>query len=307
VHRKFVISGDVAVLRDLARRLQPVTEIITLSLDETGALKPPGGVLEVQALNRSADEVLRQVQRAAKAGRVVIEITSTNSVYDAERQEVIDHDADEMLWEEMEQNLRNMGRISANSLMLMALGGVMSAAAVASRPLIQVTAFIAASIVAPGFDSIAGISLGVVLRQWRVVARAVLAAGVGYTVASSAACITFLGLRALHVERAARALNEGVMEVLELGPAILVIAAVAAASGALMIVSVRDIYVVGPLIALVLVPAAAVLGCAVAAGEWDVAIAALERVGVDALLVILLAAAVFWLKQRFVHRRAPLD
>jgi hypothetical protein len=306
VHRKFVISGDVSVLRDVARGLESLAEVITLALDESGSLKPRGGVLQVQALNRSADEVLRRVHAAAKAGQVVIAIDSTSSVYDAERQELIDRDADEMLWEEMEQNLRNMGRLSPNSLVLMALGGVIAAAGVASGPLIQISAFIGASIIAPGFDNIAGISLGLVLRRWRVALHALRAVAGGYGVAAGAAAVTFLVLRAFHVERAARVINEGVTEIIDPATAPLVISAAAACAGALMIVSLRDIYVVGPLIALVLVPAAAVFGCAVAASDWTVALAALERVGIDALCVILLAAAVFWIKQRTVHRRKPL-
>ena len=43
------------------------------------------------------------------------------------------HDADELLWEEMEQDLRNQGRLSANSLILMALGGSLCAAGVAAH------------------------------------------------------------------------------------------------------------------------------------------------------------------------------
>jgi len=53
---------------------------------------------------------------------------------DRDRQRQIDQDADEMLWEEMEQNLHNTGRISPNSLVLMALGGIIAAASVAASP-----------------------------------------------------------------------------------------------------------------------------------------------------------------------------
>jgi len=142
VHRKFVISGDPQVLRRLASELEPMAAIVRVSLDETACLKPRGGVLDVQALNRSSDEVLRQIQRDIELGKVVVEISESTSIIDVSRQEVIDHDYDEMLWEEMEQSLRNQGRLSSNSLVLMALGGAMAAAGATAQPLIQVTAFV---------------------------------------------------------------------------------------------------------------------------------------------------------------------
>ena len=305
MHRNFRISGDAAVLRDLARRLEPLAEIITLSLDESGALKPRGGVLAVQALNRSADAVLSAAAEAAAQGKVVVEVGSATSLIDTVRQDLIDHDADEMLWEEMEQSLRNQGRLSSNSLVLMALGGAMAAAGATAQPLIQVTAFVAASIVAPGFDPIAGISLGAVLHRWHVVRRAGLAAAVGYAVLIAAAALTCAGLRALGAESVVE--NTGTAQTLLLGPATLVIAVTSAAAGAIMIVSLRDIYVVGSLIGLVLIPAAAIAGCAAVSGDWVVAWGGLARVGVDAGLVLLASAVVFWVKQRTVHHRRPLD
>jgi hypothetical protein len=307
VHRNFRVSGDPGKLREIAKQLEPLTGIISLELDENGSMKPRGGVLTVQSLNRSADEVLRRVQQAARQGRVVVEIASADSIIDVQRQEQIDFDADEMLWEEMEQNLRNQGRLSTNSVALMALGGVISAAAVAAHPLMQVAAFIAASIVAPGFDTIAAVSLGVVLHRWHVVRRALLSSVVGYAVLIAAAALTFLLLHALHEDGASTAQNLGSVEIVSLGIRPFVLAAALALAGALMIVSLRDIYVVGPLIGLALVPAASIAGCALATGDWQLMAAALRRVGYDAALIVIAAALVFWIKQRTVHQRRPID
>ncbi len=114
-------------------------------------------------------------------------------------------------------------------------------------------------------------------------------------------------LRLAHVPGTSSPHQRAVVETLTLDVPTLVVASGAAAAGALMIVSLRDIYVVGPLIALVLVPAAAIAGCAAASGQWQVAGRALVRVGCDGGLVLAAAAIVFWAKQRTVHRRRPLD
>ena len=63
----------------------------------------------------------------------------------------------------------------------------------------------------------------------------------------------------------------------------------------------------GVLIALALVPAAALVGTGLAAGEIVMTLEALRRVGLDVLLVVGLGAAVMLLKQRLIHRnRQPL-
>jgi len=296
VHRKFVISGDPQVLRRLASELEPMAAIVRVSLDETACLKPRGGVLDVQALNRSSDEVLRQIQRDIELGKVVVEISESTSIIDVSRQEVIDHDYDEMLWEEMEQNLRNQARISGNSLVLMALGGIITAAAIGAPPSLQVIAMVGASIIAPGFDGIAGISLGLVLRRWKVVGRAAVAALTTYAVAIAAAGATHVALRAAGA--AGKGLEDRtVIELLAVGPPTLAISAA----------SLRDIYVVGPLMALVLIPSASFFGCALATGSWSIAAEALRRLAIDAAFVVAASAVIFWVKQRTVHKRRPLD
>ena len=80
----------------------------------------------------------------------------------------------------------------------------------------------------------------------------------------------------------------------------------AAVAGILMVVSLRDLYVVGPLMVLVMISGVALVGAALARGEASLALAALERVGVDVALIVGLGAAVFAWKQRRFHRRRPL-
>jgi len=306
MHRKFVISGDPGVLRRLASELEPMAAIVRISLDESASLKPRGGVLDVQALNRSSDDVLRQIRRDIEQGKVVVEISESTSIIDVSRQDLIDHDYDEMLWEEMEQNLRNQARISGNSLVLMALGGIITAAAIGTPPALQVIAIVAASIIAPGFDGIAGVSLGLVLRRWKVVGRAAVAALTTYAIAIAAAGFTFVALRAAGATGKGLG-DQTVIELLAVGPPTFVISAASAIAGGLMIVSLRDIYVVGPLMALVLISSASFFGCAVATGSWSIATQALRRLAIDAGFVVAASALVFWFKQRTVHRRRPLD
>lgn len=75
------------------------------------------------------------------------------------------------------------------------------------------------------------------------------------------------------------------------------ISAGGAAAGVVIVSAFRQAVIAGALIALALVPAAALVGASVAAGEMVIALEALWRVGLDALLVVLLGVAVVFLKQ----------
>jgi hypothetical protein len=307
MHRNFSVYGDGEVLRRVAHELLPLAEVISIRLDDAGAMKPKGGVLELQVLNVVADEVLRRLQPAVLDGRVAILVASSNVILDRDRQKQIDEDADEMLWEEMEQNLRNTGRTSPNSLVLMALGGAISAASVAAAPLLQLTGFIAGSIVAPAFEPVVSISFGLVLRQWHVARRALLATLAGYAALIGGAALAWLLLQPLGQDGVRTLAHPGVQQVLSQQPAGLLISVGCAVAGGLMVVSLRDIYVVGPLIGLVVVPAAASIGCAVVLRDWHTFWIAAARVAVDLAMVLVAGALVFWVKQRMFHQRRPID
>jgi hypothetical protein len=77
-------------------------------------------------------------------------------------------------------------------------------------------------------------------------------------------------------------------------------------AGVIMVVSLRDFYVVGPLMLLVLISGVALAGAALALGEGGIALGALGRTGCDLGLLVVLGGAVFHWKQRHFHRRRPL-
>jgi hypothetical protein len=86
----------------------------------------------------------------------------------------------------------------------------------------------------------------------------------------------------------------------------LVTSGCAAVAGILMVVSLRDLYVVGPLMVLLPISGVSLIGAALALGQPRVAWGALGRVGVDLVLIVILGAAVFYWKQHRFHRRRPL-
>lgn len=289
------------LLADLARQ----EDVIGLSVQRGASVKPPGDVIVVHVLNRGADEVLRL---AAGVGPDVSVVTAeTTSIVDPRHAPRVERDVDEAIWEEVETGLRHQGRITPNFLALMSLGGVLGAVGMVSEGAPQAVAFVAASIITPGFEPIVKIALGAALGRGNVVRL-----GLGSTLAGYAVFVLVAGLTFLLLRAAGSATIREFTENTELarlaspGGKDLLFSVVGALSGAVIMASYRRSVIAGALVALVLIPAAATVGMALSIGRLDLARQGLERFGLDVLLVVTLGWAVFAVKQRTVHRRRPL-
>lgn len=73
-----------------------------------------------------------------------------------------------------------------------------------------------------------------------------------------------------------------------------------------MVLAYRRSLLAGPLIALILIPAAALVGAAAVAGRPGMAHQGLDRPLIDAALVVGLGTLVVLVEQATVHRRQPL-
>jgi uncharacterized membrane protein len=80
-----------------------------------------------------------------------------------------------------------------------------------------------------------------------------------------------------------------------------------AIAGLVIITSFREAVLAGALIALALVPAAALAGVGLAAGDIPLALEGLQRTAADMGLVVVLGGIVVFLKDRLIHHgRHPL-
>jgi hypothetical protein len=68
----------------------------------------------------------------------------------------------------------------------------------------------------------------------------------------------------------------------------------------------RRSVIAGPLVALTLVPAAALVGMAPVAGSWAVAVEGLERLAIDIGLIVVAGVVVVAVKQAVDHKRRPM-
>lgn len=307
MHRTLVVSLPSGHTDQLISQLEPLDCIVGLSVQRGGSIKPVGDILTLQTLNKGIDEALRRIADVCQGTTYSIVTAEQASIIDPKQDSLVDDDIDEAIWEEMETGLRHQSRVTTNYLALMALGGVMSTVGLVSEPVPQVIAFTAASIVAPGFEPIAKIPLGLALNNFHTVKRGLKSAVMGYGLLILASVMTFALLRWLGVTSQDEFVRNQAVEMMANPSAKdIIVSLCGTLSGAIIIASYRRSIIAGALIAMVIISAAAMIGAAVACGEWDLVFEGAERFGLDVALIIASCYIVFIAKQQFLHKRKPI-
>ena len=292
---------------ELIKDLQQMDDVISLSVVREASIKPPGDVFTVHALNRGADEVLRLADAARKHGQVSVSTAELTSLIDPEHERKVADDVDEALWEEVETDLRHQGKLTTNYIGLMALGGAVAATGFAAESSSQAISFVAASIIAPGFEPLAAIPIGLALRRWAVVGRGLQPAAGGYLALILSAALTFLALRVSGVVMVEEfTINTEVRNLAEPGLREILVSGCGALAGMVMLLSRRHYLTPGALVALLVIEASALIGVSLAAGESGLMLEGAKRFGLDVLLIVAGGVPIVVLKQALVHRRAPM-
>ena len=307
MHRTIEIVVHPSYTDELIHDLEQLEHVISLSVIHGASVKPPGDVLTVHALNRGADEVMRLAEAAHERGQISVTTAELTSIVDPEHEHKVSNDVDEALWEEVETDLRHQGRPTANYVSLMAMGGVVAATGLVVESASQATSFVAASIIAPGFEPLAAIPIGLALRRWAVVGKGLRSVGAGYLALILSAALAFLVLRVTGVATVEEfAGNSEVRNLADPGLREILLSICGAVGGIVMILSHRRYLLPGALIALLVIEASAMVGVALAAGNLALMLEGAKRFGLDVLLIVTAGVIIVLLKQAIVHRRAPM-
>lgn len=311
MHRTIEITGTAAMIDSLLSGLSREEHVVGITRQRGGSVKPPGcDVVVVQALNRGTDAVMLSVAQAAARhpGPYSVATAELASLTDPDHQHAIDRDVDEALWEEMEAGLRHQGRVTPNFIVLMALGGAIAAAGLfAHDPAEQVIASVAAAIVAPGFEPLAKLPLGLVLRRPEVFKLGLISTLAGYSTLMAGGAVAYAVLHALGAaDQAGLLASSSVKQIIDPPATDLLVSVCGALAGLVITAAYRNSVIAGALVAMRLIDAASAVGVALAAGTPEVAAQALQRLGLDAALIATAGVLVVFIKQRFTHKRAPL-
>lgn len=307
MHRTIHISLPSKHTDEAVQRLISLDGVIGLSLMKNSSLKPLGDVLVVNALNRGTGEILQIIEEIVKDENFSITTSESASLIDPAFKETIRNDVDEALWEEIVAGLRHQGRISTNFVLLMIAGGAICAVGLVSDPVPMMMAFAAAGIIAPGFEPIVAIPLGLVFKRFGIVGRASLSVLAGYAVLIlAAAAVVKLLILTGNIQKDQLVASRDIEAMINPTLKETIVSGFGAAAGIIITTAYRRSVIAGALIALIIIPAAAVAGAGIAVADMKLIIGGLMRFAIDVAFIVGLGILIFALKQIFLHRRESL-
>lgn len=290
----------------LLARLQKIDGVIGTRLQRGGARQPPGDVISADVLNRSLAEVCRFLadQKVGEDGASSFSTSEPKSLVQSSAAEAIARDSSEVSWEEIELVIGHQSNMNLNAMMVMFVSGVIATIGIATNALHLV---LGAMLIAPGFLPMVRISLGIVgkSRAWR---RGLGDTFKGYAALAVGAALTTwlliaLGKSPLGAEASYLPAGTLISYWTSITVSSVVVTIVSGVVGTILLATGRSVLTAGVMVALALVPGAAITGMGAVTGELDMMIGGASRWALDASIVTIASLVVFSWKRAAVHRR----
>jgi hypothetical protein len=304
--RSLEIAASAAQSDKLLAEIESFDGIIGLRVQKNSSLKPKGDVISLVVLNKSYASLMQLLNRLELLDNPEVSLTSSQplSVISSTASPRIQTDGSESSWEEMQSQMNKDSHTTLNGLLIMFLAGVVAVFGITSNSLHIV---VGAMVVAPGFEPLTRLALGLATASpdWKnglldtLKSYATLLAGAF----AAAMVMDLLGKRVLTGDSSYLPSGSLVSYWTTIDTTSVLIAVTAAFIGALVIVANRAVLTAGVMIALALVPSAAITSMAVVAGDMETAGKALTRLFMEVSIVLGCSLVVLLWKKLAVHKR----
>jgi uncharacterized hydrophobic protein (TIGR00271 family) len=291
-------EGVVACLSES----QAVTNLVHLP---GAAIEPRGDLVQADVAREAASEILRQLRGLdlEREGSIAVEQVDVSLSRVSQRAEAKapGFGSDAVVWEEVEARTMEESSVSVTYLAFMAVATMIAGFGVL---LDQPILVIGAMVVGPEFGPLAGLCVAIVQRRAAEARRSLLALLIGFPVGMAVTMLLVWGLTGVGLlERsmltAERPLTEFIFKPDALS---FVVAFLAGVAGTLSLTSAKSGALVGVLISVTTVPAAANVAVAVAYGVWGEAAGSALQLGVNLSGIVVASLLTLWV-QRWAWRR----
>ncbi len=269
------------------------------------SIRPLGDVITADVAREAADRVIETVRGfdLHRDGAIVFVNAGTAISDSAQRAEEYapGDPADALVWEQLEARARNDATTTVSYVVFMALAGIIAAVGVLTDSPVLI---VGAMVIGPDFGPVAALCVALVKPRAIRIRRALVTLLVGLSTAVLAAMAVTVLLRLLGVVDEGYEVDDRGLTAFVSHPDsfAIVVALAAGIAGMLSLAQARDTTLVGVVISVTTIPAAANLGVAVAVVNGDEAAGSAAQLGVN--VVALVAAGVVTLAiQRAVWRR----
>lgn len=276
--------------------LESVSGVLTIHRQDGISIQPPGDVVTVEVTDRSVSDLLRLLDGygAGHDERVSVTTSEPDGMVSASGAGALANDIGSSAFAEIEHTLDREATLGANELTVMGVAGAVAVAGLVTNSLHLV---IGAMVVAPGFEPLLKLSLSATAGggAWR---RGLVQVAQGY-----GALLIGAVLGGLLLSLGGTSLPAGTGGYLAEGTLVsywssvtlagTLVAVVAGVAGALLVNANRAVLTAGVMVALALVPGAALVGLGIIAGDGALARDGAVRWLHDALIVVAVGTAAF--------------
>jgi uncharacterized hydrophobic protein (TIGR00271 family) len=305
VHLRIVAPSD---LSGRALELLQASESVCNVVHLVGASTKPTGDLIIADVAREDASVILQdlteldIPAQGSISLAPIEVQLSEGARQAERH-AAGLPGDAVVWEDVDSRAEELTELSANFLGFMVLAMLIAAIGlVLDQPIL----IIGAMVVGPEFGPLAGICVGIVQRRGSLTRRSLKALAVGFPVGIAITVVFTLLLEAAgevpgDFDPTDHPLTNFVSQPDALS---FVVALIAGTAGVLSLTSAKSGALIGVLISVTTIPAAANVGVAAALGEWGEAGGALAQLAVNLSAIVIAGSLTLYVQRRlYVTRR----
>ncbi|HWL37833.1 MAG TPA: DUF389 domain-containing protein [Frankiaceae bacterium] len=260
------------------------------------ALEPPGDVVTCDVAREAVNDVLAalRVMGIHREGSIAVEHidVSVSDVAEAAERFAPGFGSDAAVWEEVDARVRDDSTLTAGYLTFLVVASLIAAVGLMEDSTVLV---VGAMVVGPEFGPIAGLSVGLFKRRGRRVRTALTTLAVGLVAGIVAAYVFTLGADALDlVPDRERALTAFVVE-----PSVFsaVIAFLAGIVGTLSLTQAKAGALIGVLISVTTIPAAAAIGVSAALGNPTDARGAAVQLLLNVVALVVAGVVTLWVQR----------
>jgi uncharacterized hydrophobic protein (TIGR00271 family) len=304
VHLRIVAPPDKAEpALELLCKTPSVCNVISL---KGVARRPEGDVILCDVAREDASVVLSDLKglEIHKEGSIALEVIDTelSEFADAAVKRAKGAPADAVVWEEVEAHTNENVELSAAFVSFMVLAALIAAVGIyLDSPIL----IVGAMVVGPEFGPIAGFCVAAVQKRRELAVRSFVALLVGFPLAITATFLATLVFKATGLTPAEFDTDDhGIANVIA-SPDFFAffVAACAGAAGMLSLSTSKSGALIGVLISVTTIPAAANIGVAAAYGDWEGWRGSMAQLGVNLTAILVAGTAVLYAQRLLYQRR----
>jgi uncharacterized hydrophobic protein (TIGR00271 family) len=303
IHLRIVArQGKTDHVLELLERSGSVCNVVLL----TGAvLDPAGDLILADVAREDASVVISDLKELGVARDGAISLDEIDSQISEHAKLAVEHargaPADAVVWEEVEAHTNEQVELSATFLAFMVIATLLAAVGVYQDSPILI---VGAMVVGPEFGPLAGFCVAAVQRRGALALRSARALAVGFPLAITAAYLATLAFRATGLfEDNFNQEGHSISNIIA-DPDFFTffVAACAGTAGMLSLSTAKSGALIGVLISVTTIPAAANIGVAAAYQDWSSWRGSMAQLAINLGSIITAGSAVLYL-QRWLYRR----